>query len=496
MPIAITSTFKPLTYDEIAKPLIEQTKAQEELEDTYSTASAEAAALMAKADQATDTETYQRLKNYANAVQQQADALLSSGLNRNSRKALLDLRNQYAKEVVPIQAAVTRRDELEKERRQLMQKNPDMVWERDVLRLDDMLDNPTLDYGRTLSTNTIEGKAAELAQAIGNAEASIAASNNVDKYTKALLIQNGLTPEEIQYAIDHKDTTILGKALDNLYLSTGVSEWNNASAQDQVRAAIASGAMRGTGQVKLQLENDAAALRADARRDKEEDRLFQAALYGLKRDKDGNWVYDSDHPGPKVKRNSDGSVKTNENSNITAVRKDDKLGWIYNVDGVYCTEKNGRYTPLEDQSLGKAPEQVAFKYTELNHNPLYVDTGGDKGDAIRKAWDDWDEKEISIEEFKKLGEQDANENDKKAYDAVVRDLKGRGISLDDPGIVVMKDQDIIGRNRYKVTYDPGRAAEAAEAETAKAAEAAKAAAAKPEQKSSDAVIKQDLDRTD
>lgn len=354
MPISITSRFKPLTYDEITRPLIEQTQAQEALENAYIEASDQAAQIMSQANQQTDPIAYARLKNYSDALQQQADSLMRQGLNRNSRQALVNMRRRYNQDVVPVQAAVNRRNELMEERRKLSLTNPDMLWERDVIGLDELLQNPQLDYGRTIKGSEISKRAAALTAAIGRGRQSVSLGHNIDKYTQTVLSQSGLTPDEIQAALNGDDS-VLDRALSNLYSSTGVDSWSNQAAKNAVRGYIQEGAMNGVGQFNIATQRDAAAARRDQLADRAEERKFQAALYGMHQDADGNWVYDPQNPGPKSrtpKLNQNGTIEGATDANVVAGPKSSKYGGtIYRTpEGIYCI-KTGKdsYIPIGNQ---------------------------------------------------------------------------------------------------------------------------------------------------
>ena len=255
MPITLTSRFTPLTYDEITRPLIEQTQAQEALENAYMEASDQASQIMAQANEQTDPIAYARLKNYSEALQQQADSLIRQGLNSNSRQSLLNLRRRYNQDIIPIQAAVNRRNELMQERHQLRLTHPDILQERDVISVDDLLRNPNMDLVATLYGSDLSKRAAAITSAISKGRQSIALGQNLDKYTQTVLNQSGLTAEEIQAALAGDDTPV-SKALHSLYASTGVDNWANETAKQSVWNYISEGAMQGVGEFRIGTQAD------------------------------------------------------------------------------------------------------------------------------------------------------------------------------------------------------------------------------------------------
>lgn len=198
MPIIITSRFKPLTYDEITRPLIEQTQAQEALENAYIEASDQASQIMAQANMQTDPNSYIKLKNYAEALQQQADVLMHQGLNRNSRQSLINLRRRYGSDIVPIANAIKRRAELLDERRKA---GPDYLWEIDNLSLDDLVKNPQADYGAYYNGSMITKRVSDAVKAAANSMVSLETSGHLTPYQIKVLEKHGYTPQEIEQAI-------------------------------------------------------------------------------------------------------------------------------------------------------------------------------------------------------------------------------------------------------------------------------------------------------
>lgn len=349
MPVVINSRFTPLTYDEITRPLIEQTQAQEALENAYMEASDQASQIMAQANEQTDPIAYARLKNYSEALQQQAESLMRQGLNRNSRQSLINMRRRYNQDIVPVQNAVTRRNELMEERRKLRLTHPDMLQERDVISLDDLIRNPQMDLGSTLYGSDISKRAAALTSAIGRGRQSVALGQNLDKYTQTILSQSGLSTAEIQAALAGDDS-VLDKALSNLYSSTGVDSWSNQAAKDAVRGYIQEGAMNGVGQFSIATQRDAAAARRDQLADQASDRAFRANMSGMIWDPTTKRYIQDPNYTPRTKtatvRTSNGDVISIESVGVHSK----KYGTIYKgTDGNFYRKNGTSYTKIDDQ---------------------------------------------------------------------------------------------------------------------------------------------------
>lgn len=260
MPITLTSRFTPLTYDEITRPLIEQTQAQEALENAYMEASDQASQIMAQANEQTDPIAYTRLKNYSEALQQQADSLIRQGLNSNSRQSLLNLRRRYNQDIIPIQNAAVRRQALVEEQRQMQTSHPDMLFERnaDTISLDDLVRNPQMNYGRTVLGSDLTNRVGNAVAAAAHGIQSIKMGQNLDKYTQTIIQQAGFTPEQIANAIANKvsDNDILVAIRNGVLASSGVLDWKNEAAIKRATDYANEGFYRGLGETKIGTQRD------------------------------------------------------------------------------------------------------------------------------------------------------------------------------------------------------------------------------------------------
>ena len=285
MPVKITSKYTPLTYDEITKPLIQATEAQMAMENAYMDVQDKASAAMAQANQEIDPIAYSKLKSYAEDLQAQADSLMRYGLQRSSRQSLLNMRRRYGEEITPITAAIERRNALSEEQRKLQASNPYLRHERDMrtVSLDAMLNNPNMDYGRSIDLSDVQKRAATLVKAMGQGRTDVKYGKQLDRYTKEVLMREGFTPEEIQAALSNDDNAnqALSAALDNLYASTGADSFR-AGVDSEVWDAIQQGAMMGAGEVKATIHADEEAKRRDTLADRAHSEAFQRELYGIR----------------------------------------------------------------------------------------------------------------------------------------------------------------------------------------------------------------------
>lgn len=268
MPVVINSRFTPLTYDEITRPLIEQTQAQEALENAYMEASDQASQIMAQANEQTDPIAYARLKNYSEALQQQAESLMRQGLNRNSRQSLINMRRRYNQDIMPIKSAVERRNTLADEQRKLRVAHPDMLFERDMntTSLDAFLQNPQLDFGRSYSGLQIQSDVERAIQAVTQGMGSVTVGGSLGNGVRELIKRIGADPEfveeQIRQGVDAN--TIFGHIAQSALNKSGVGEWNNAAALNQAKNYALQGYYSGYGKVDRSIIEDYDKRRRDA----------------------------------------------------------------------------------------------------------------------------------------------------------------------------------------------------------------------------------------
>lgn len=230
-----TTQFRPFSFEEQLRPLLMYTQAHQAVEEAYSELDSQANAIGSLANEANDPVTYQRYKAYEESLRQQADALAKNGLTPGSRQSLLDLKGRYAKEITPIQNAITRRRELADEQRKALLQNPTLMFQRDMnsmsydSSLDRFLENPDYDYGERYSGALLTQ---QVSQAAGNLAKELSNYGNgkrLDDYTKTFLQQHGFTREQVLDAINNPNRTqsqpVLNAIVEQVVGSSGMANW-------------------------------------------------------------------------------------------------------------------------------------------------------------------------------------------------------------------------------------------------------------------------------
>ena len=244
--LILDTKFKPFTYDELIKTPLMETQAHQAIEEAYGELAQKASVWEEMANEQLDPYAYSLYKTYADDLNNKADQLLRQGLDISSRKEMLDMKSRYSKEIIPIENAYKRREELSAEQRKAMAANPTMLYERyaNQMSLDDFIRNPSLDYGASYSgallTQQVSTKAAALAKELHEpgerGQKARVALEQLLPYQYRYLEKHGFDSQEVLKAImqDPDASPILLNLVDNALASSGISYWAN---KDTIRRA-------------------------------------------------------------------------------------------------------------------------------------------------------------------------------------------------------------------------------------------------------------------
>lgn len=201
--LTINSTFKPYTFEEMLKPL--QMYGEE-----YTRQEAALNELQTKADmwknivnETNDPKAYKMYESYMQGIEDITNSLMK-GLSPTTRKGVLDMTKRYASDIVPIEQAYTRRQELIDEQRKALANDDSLLFSTDasMLSLDTLIDNPATSYV-SASMNKAHKALADDAKALQDA-----IRNNPDEWKPILGNQYfervstyGFTEQEVYDAI-------------------------------------------------------------------------------------------------------------------------------------------------------------------------------------------------------------------------------------------------------------------------------------------------------
>lgn len=170
--LTINSTFKPYTFDELLKPV--QLYGEE-----YARQEAALGELQTKADmwknivnETNDPKAYKMYESYMQGIEDITNSLME-GLSPTTRKGVLDMTKRYASDIVPIEQAYTRRQELIDEQRKALANDDSLLFSTDasMLSLDQLIDNPATSYisaSRSKAHKALADDAKALQDAIRN----------------------------------------------------------------------------------------------------------------------------------------------------------------------------------------------------------------------------------------------------------------------------------------------------------------------------------------
>lgn len=249
--------FRPFSYSEMLAPLQQATTAQMQIEDAYGELGTKADVFERMANEQTDPQTHAMYKQYSNDLAAQAESLAKQGLTPASRQGLIDMKRRYSSEIVPIEQAYKRRQELIDEQRKLQAQDSTLLFDRpaSTLSLDELISNPAL------SPQSYSG--ALLSKQVGTAAQSLAKEvrENPRKWRTILgnqyyetIMQKGFRPEEIMQAVHNnpKASPILQGIVEDAVGSSGIKNWNDENILNRAYDYARQGLWNAVGETEYQ----------------------------------------------------------------------------------------------------------------------------------------------------------------------------------------------------------------------------------------------------
>lgn len=137
--IVSNARFRPFSYDELVKPLIQYKEAYDKAEADYTNLAMQTEAWKDIANQDNSPIAYKMYKTYSDDLSEMVDDF-SRGMTLSNRGALMGLKRRYASEITPIARASEAFDKAEAFRADIKAKNPNAVFEIDRYNsIDDFL---------------------------------------------------------------------------------------------------------------------------------------------------------------------------------------------------------------------------------------------------------------------------------------------------------------------------------------------------------------------
>lgn len=275
--------FRPFSYQEMLQPLQAYTNEYNTIQEGMGELSTKAGVFERLANEQTDPQAYAMYKQYSNDLAKQAESLAKQGLTPASRQGLIDMKRRYSSEIVPIEQAYKRRQELVDEQRKLQAQDSTLLFDRpaSTLSLDELISNPAL------SPQSYSG--ALLSKQVGTAAQNLAKEvrENPRKWRTILgnqyyetIMQKGFRPEEIMQAVQNNPeaSPILQGIVEDAVGSSGIKNWNDENILNRAYDYARQGLWNAVGETQYQtLSNKAYDYTM-------QERLVQARKKGTKED--------------------------------------------------------------------------------------------------------------------------------------------------------------------------------------------------------------------
>ena len=130
--LTVGSKFNPLSFDEMAKPLMMYKQEADKIETAINDYTEKGDVIGSLINPQQDVQSANIYNKFKNEAQLATDNFYNNGLNPDIRKQLLNLKRSYADNMTKIQAAYTAREKERTMQNELKAKDPTMMFSRDA----------------------------------------------------------------------------------------------------------------------------------------------------------------------------------------------------------------------------------------------------------------------------------------------------------------------------------------------------------------------------
>lgn len=258
MQLVIDSKFRPFSYDELIKPLMQYKEAYDKVEADYSNLAAQTEQWKDIVNQTQSPEAYAIYSKYANDLNNIVDDF-SKGMTLQNRSQLLTMKRRYASDIKPIENAANRRKELADEQRKINAQDPTRIWQHKAseMSLDEFIRNPSADYGQSISGATLTAQVAAGAAALAKEF-----RDNPERMKKLVggdyyeyVKQRGFSSKAVLAAVmDNPNASpVLTNLVESTIGSTGIKDWGDKVSVQQAYNYARQGLWNAVGQDEAQL---------------------------------------------------------------------------------------------------------------------------------------------------------------------------------------------------------------------------------------------------
>ena len=257
--LTVNSTFNPYSLQELLPIYQANAQAQYQAEEAFSQLQMKADQWEKLANNAQDTDVYNTYKAYSNQLKAAADDILNNGINTASRRNLMNMRAQYASNIIPIEEAYNKRQQQAQILWQARLQDPTLIaQDPSELGLSYYMKNPTY-TPQSYSGKLLTAQSAQAAQNLAKTLSSYGKGEPIDSYTNTFIQKHGLTRDDIQKYLNGETTAtnkVLGAIYQQVYDSSQIGNWANENQRRQAANFIKQGMWSAIGQDTVQaMEN-------------------------------------------------------------------------------------------------------------------------------------------------------------------------------------------------------------------------------------------------
>lgn len=257
--LTVNSTFNPYSLQELLPIYQANAQAQYQAEEAFSQLQMKADQWEKLADNAQDADVYSKYKSYSNQLKEAANDVLNNGINAASRRNLMNMRAQYASNIIPIEEAYNKRQQQAQVLWQARLQDPTLIaQDPSELGLSYYMKNPTY-TPQSYSGKLLTAQSAQAAQNLAKTLSSYGKGEPIDSYTNTFIQKHGLTRNDIQKYLNGETTAtnkVLGAIYQQVYDSSQIGNWANENQRRQAANFIKQGMWSAIGQDTVQaMEN-------------------------------------------------------------------------------------------------------------------------------------------------------------------------------------------------------------------------------------------------
>lgn len=257
--LTVNSTFNPYSLQELLPIYQANAQAQYQAEEAFSQLQMKADQWEKLANNAQDADVYNTYKAYSNQLKAAADDILNNGINTTSRRNLMNMRAQYASNIIPIEEAYNKRQQQAQVLWQARLQDPTLIaQDPSELGLSYYMKNPTY-TPQSYSGKLLTAQSAQAAQNLAKTLSSYGKGEPIDSYTNTFIQKHGLTRNDIQKYLNGETNAtnkVLGAIYQQVYDSSQIGNWANENQRRQAANFIKQGMWSAIGQDTVQaMEN-------------------------------------------------------------------------------------------------------------------------------------------------------------------------------------------------------------------------------------------------